>query len=86
MAGIWWYASHSAYLIAEDGQVVIYRGLVGDVFGFRLQWREADTGIKVDDLDAPLPDRLRQGIQLGSLDDAEKLVRQYQQQIDRDKP
>jgi protein phosphatase len=81
VGGVWLYASSSAYVIAEDGQVVVYRGLVGDVLGFKLQWRHADTGIRVIDLEPPLPERLREGIQLGSLEEAEALVELYQEHV-----
>ncbi|MCL2339943.1 MAG: protein phosphatase 2C domain-containing protein, partial [Actinomycetia bacterium] len=78
---VWWYASRSAFLIAENGQVVVYRGLVGDVLGIHLQWKVENTGIPVNRLTAPLPERLEQGIQLGSLADAEALVSQYREQL-----
>ena len=80
--GIYLYAANSAYVIAENGHVILYRGLVGDVFGFKLQWEIEDTGIVVDDLYPPLPERLRQGIQLKSLSEAEQLVEQYREQVE----
>ncbi|MDR2956860.1 MAG: Stp1/IreP family PP2C-type Ser/Thr phosphatase [Coriobacteriales bacterium] len=83
--GVWLYASHAAYVITEDGQIVIYRGLVGDVFGLKLQWQHEVTDIKASSLESPLPERLRNGIQLGSLDEAEDLIEQYRQQIDEPK-
>lgn len=86
VAGVWFYANSSAYLIAEDGQVVIYRGLVGDVFGFTLQWPYEETGIRVSDLKTPLPERLEQGIQLDSIEEAEQLVEMYREQIAESKP
>lgn len=82
VGGVWLYARNSAYLIAEDGQVVVYRGLLGEVFGFTLQWRYADTDIDVDKLKSPLPERLEQGIQLSNMTEAEHLVEQYRQDIE----
>ncbi|MCL2632027.1 MAG: Stp1/IreP family PP2C-type Ser/Thr phosphatase [Coriobacteriia bacterium] len=82
-SSVYIYASRSAYVIAEDGQVVIYRGLIGDIFGFRLQWKVAVTEIEVDDLNPYISDRLYQGIQLKSLEEAESLVEQYREQIER---
>ena len=79
--GVWLYAAHSAYIIAEGGHVVVYRGLLGDVLGIKLQWQYADTGIQVSDLQAPLPERLHDGIQLSSLEEAEQLVEEYQEQL-----
>jgi len=83
--GVWMYAKNAAYVIAEDGQVVVYRGLVGDVMGIRLQWRVEETGIVVDDLSAPLPERLDHGIQLRNMDEAEQLVNEYRQQTEKPK-
>jgi protein phosphatase len=84
--GVWLYAWRSACLIAENGQVVIYRGLVGDVFGFSLRWQYESTGITVDALGAPLPERLKNGIQLHNLQEAEELVEQYRRQINENNP
>ena len=84
--GVYIHAKNSTYLIAENGQVVIYRGLIGDVFGFRLCWQVENTGIAVGDLTPPLPDRLREGIQLRSLEEAEDLVQQYREQVEKTKP
>ena len=83
--GVYLYAAKSAYLIAENGQVMLYRGLVGDVFGLKLQWPIEDTGIAVDELTPPLPDRLRQGIQLDSVEEAERLIEQYREQMKKDR-
>ncbi|MCL1879376.1 MAG: Stp1/IreP family PP2C-type Ser/Thr phosphatase [Actinomycetia bacterium] len=80
VGGFWLYAHNSAYLVAENGHVVLYRGLADDVLGFKLQWLQSDTNIPVDKLPAPLPERLQQGVQLGSLQEAEDIVAQYRQQ------
>jgi protein phosphatase len=80
---VYLYAANSAYLIAEDGQVMLYRGLVGDVFGIKLQWQVKDTGIEVDDLAPPLPERLAEGIQLRSLEEAEQLLEQYRDSVEK---
>ncbi|MCL2883030.1 MAG: Stp1/IreP family PP2C-type Ser/Thr phosphatase [Coriobacteriia bacterium] len=81
VGGIWLYAQHSAFLITENGTVSVYRGLVGDVFGVELRWREEVTDISASQLGGSLPERLQSGIQVHSLDEAYALVADYQKQL-----
>ena len=39
------YAHSQAYLISEEGHVVLYRGLPGSIAGFQLSWIEEETTI-----------------------------------------
>ncbi len=83
--GLYLYASNSAFLIAEDGQVSIYRGLTGDVAGVSLKWHEQSTDVAIKDLHSTTAKRLEQGVQMESLDSAFELVEQYRKEIDQRK-
>lgn len=83
--GLYLYASNSAFLIAEDGQVSVYRGLTGDIAGISLKWHEESTGVALRDLNTTTAKRLEQGVQMDSLDSANELIEQYRQQIDQRK-
>ncbi|MCL2749597.1 MAG: Stp1/IreP family PP2C-type Ser/Thr phosphatase [Coriobacteriia bacterium] len=86
IGGVYWYASNSAFLRAEEGMVVVYRGLPGEVLpGLRLEWYEYTTDIKTSDLLSVTAERLKEGVRVDSLNDAATLVADYEQQI-RDKP
>jgi PPM family protein phosphatase len=75
--GTYRYASERAYLVAEDGVVVVYRGLPGEFAGVSLRWRAEETTITVGLLDPVTAGRLNQGIQVEDLDAANALVEQY---------
>lgn len=75
--GTYRYASERAYLIAEDGVVVVYRGLPGEFAGVSLRWLAEETTITVGLLDPVTAGRLNQGIAVEDLDAANALVDQY---------
>jgi PPM family protein phosphatase len=75
--GTYRYASERAYLIAEDGVVVVYRGLPGELAGVSLRWRQEETTITVGLLDPVTAGRLNQGIPVEDLNAANALVEQY---------
>ena len=82
IGGVYWYASNSAFLRAEDGKVVVYRGLPGEVLpGLRLEWYEYTTDINSRDLLSVTAERLNEGVRVDSLNDAATLVASYEQQI-----
>ena len=82
MGGMYWYASNSAFLRAEEGKVVVYRGLPGEVLpGLRLEWYEYTTSVTASDLLSTTADRLVEGIQVDSLNDAATLVASYELQL-----
>jgi len=79
---IYWYASNSAFLRAEDGRVLVYRGLPGEVLpGLRLEWYEYTTDIDPNDLLPTIAERLESGIPADSLNEAASLVADYEEQI-----
>jgi len=87
IGGVYWYASNSAFLRAEDGRVVVYRGLPGEVLpGLRLEWYEYTTDIKTSDLLTVTAERLSDGVRVDSLNDAATLVADYERQIKDNAP
>ena len=86
VAAIWVYTSvtGSVYLGAHQGNVAVYRGLPGKTLGFDLHWLEDETTVKLSDLPEDTQNRLEQGIQQGSLDDAQETVSKYRHQIDEE--
>lgn len=80
VGGVWWYAHNQAFLIAEHGVVVVYRGVPGRIAGVSLKWRESTTGVRVDDLPPRIAERLRTGVRVDDLRSAERVVRSYEEQ------
>jgi protein phosphatase len=70
IGGIYTYAQNSAFLIEENGYVVIYRGLPGDVLGVELKWREEVTDVKTSKLAPTFQENVKAGIPMKSLDEA----------------
>ncbi|MDY0087561.1 MAG: Stp1/IreP family PP2C-type Ser/Thr phosphatase [Coriobacteriia bacterium] len=77
VGGTYRYASDRAFLIAEDGVVVVYRGLPGEFASVSLNWRAEETTIPVSLLDPVAASRLTSGIQVENLKAAGALVEQY---------
>ncbi len=74
------YLNHVAFLTAEDGQVIIYRGLPGSFMGVQTWQLERETGVSVDDLDLPATTVSRleeEGIRTDSVQDAEELLQTW---------
>lgn len=76
------YAFDRAYLVAEDGVVVVYEGLPGEFAGMSLSRRHKETTITVGLLDSQIEARLSAGIQVESLEAALALVERYRQTAD----
>ncbi|MEG0621179.1 MAG: SpoIIE family protein phosphatase, partial [Raoultibacter sp.] len=81
--GLYAYASNSAYLIAENGTVSVYRGVPGELFGAPLSQLDNATDIKVEKLQPGTANRLQGGIRADNLEAAHKLVAEYRSEIDR---
>ena len=77
----WRYAQSRAYLVAENGFVVVYRGVPGTLAGVSLHWREVETTVNTGGLEPVIADRLAQGVRVESLDAAYALVEQYRAQL-----
>jgi len=81
--GIYTYAHNAAFLIDEDGYVVLYRGLPGDFLGIELNWMERKTTIPVNKLNPTTASELKNGIPAPSLEEAERIITQYEDQLQK---
>ncbi len=81
IGGIYLYAQNSAFLIAENDRVVVYRGLPGDFMGLKFRWIEKTTDISVTQLSETVAGNLKNGIEVGTLDNANKIITDYENQI-----
>ena len=80
--GTYRYTQSTAYLIAEDGVVCVYKGIPSTFMGFPLSTLEERTGVKVADLQPGISKRLQEGpVRVDSLEAADDLVAEYQKNI-----
>ena len=77
----YYYVNNSAYLIEQDGKVAVYRGLNEEIFGIPLSNLEYTSGVEVDKLNPGVANRIKEGMAVGSLEEANNLITTYQQQI-----
>lgn len=77
----YYYVSNSAYLIEQDGKVAVYRGLNEELFGIPLSNLEYTSGVEVDKLNPGVANRIKEGMAVGSLEEANNLITTYQQEI-----
>lgn len=81
VAGAAWgsvrYAQSRAFLVAEQGRVVVYRGVPGSFAGVSLKWRSDVTTIAVDALPPVVQSRLAEPFPVDSLAAARALVDEY---------
>lgn len=78
VAGIGWgayrYASARAFLVAEQGVVVVYRGVPGSLGPLELRWRVVETEIAVDTLSPSEQRRLAEGWEVDDVTAALSIV------------
>lgn len=82
------YLNHTAFLGEQDGSVAVYRGMPGAVMGIPLSTFDHDTGLAVEELDnipANVSERLKDGIRVDSVADADALVETWKKQIEEHK-
>ena len=77
----YYYVNNSAYLIEQDGKVAVYRGLNEEIFGIPLSNLEYTSGVEVDKLNPGVANRIKEGMAVGSLEEANNLITTYQQEI-----
>ncbi len=75
------YIHNSAYLIEEDGKVAVYRGLNDSFFGTPLSSLEYVSDVNVDDLNPGVANRIKEGLSVGSVDEASELIASYEEEI-----
>jgi len=71
------YARSRAYLINENGVVVVYQGVPGSFAGISMNWRSSETTIPVSELSPITATRLQEGIRVGGLAEADTLLAEY---------
>lgn len=77
----YYYVNNSAYLIEQDGKVAVYRGLNEELFGIPLSNLEYTSGVEVDKLNPGVANRIKEGMAVGNLEEANNLITTYQQEI-----
>lgn len=77
----YYYVNNSAYLIEQNGKVAVYRGLNEELFGIPLSNLEYTSGVEVDKLNPGVANRIKEGMAVGSLEEANNLITTYQQEI-----
>lgn len=84
-AGFGGYAfiSNSAYLIEENGKVSVYRGTPDDFMGIKLSTLDHTTNVDVDKLQPGVANRIKEGMSVSSIDEANSLIAAYEEEIAR---
>ena len=84
-AGFGGYAfiSNSAYLIEENGKVSVYRGTPDDFMGIKLSTLDHTTNVDVDKLQPGVANRIKEGMSVSSIDEANSLIAGYEEEIVR---
>lgn len=79
-AGFYYYTQNSYYVIQENGIVRVYRGLPGQIGSLSASWLEEEaTDIDVTKLNPTTQGRLEKGISVNSLEEADKLLKEYRE-------
>ena len=71
------YLHNTAYLADQDGKVAIYRGVPGDVLGFSYSELVVVSDIDVDSLPPSATERIKEGMRVSSVEEAEELLETY---------
>lgn len=82
-AGFNYYLNNTFYLVNEEGNVAIYRGLPGVIFGIDASELEQVTDIAVDSLQPGVANRLEEGIRVDSMAAAESLIDEYRKESEK---
>lgn len=77
------YINNSAYLIEENGKVSIYRGVPDEFMGMKLSTLDRTTDIEVDKLQPGVANRIKEGMAVSSMDEANSLIEGYELEIAR---
>lgn len=84
VAGTAWgtnaYLNTAAFLANDDGKVAIYRGVPGTILGLSFSQHERTTDVSVSDLQPGTQSRLEQGIRVDTVEAAEALVSDYEEE------
>lgn len=76
------YLHNTAYLTENSqGNVAVYRGVPGNVLGFSYSELVEDTTIPVSSLPPSAAERIREGMRVNSVDEAQELVDSYKKEL-----
>ncbi len=81
--GSYTFISNSAYLIEENGKVSVYRGTPDDFMGIKLSTFDHATDVDVDKLQPGVANRIKEGMSVSSIDEANSLIAGYEEEIAR---
>lgn len=77
------FINNSAYLIEENGKVSVYRGMPDDFMGIKLSTLDHTTNVDVDKLQPGVANRIKEGMSVSSIDEANSLIAGYEEEIAR---
>lgn len=77
------FISNSAYLVEENGKVSVYRGMPDDFMGISLSTLDHTTNVDVDKLQPGVANRIKEGMSVSSIDEANDLIAGYEEEIAR---
>lgn len=77
------FISNSAYLVEENGKVSVYRGMPDDFMGISLSTLDHTTNVDVDKLQPGVANRIKEGMSVSSIDEANNLIAGYEEEIAR---
>lgn len=77
------FINNSAYLIEENGKVSVYRGTPDDFMGIKLSTLDHTTNVDVDKLQPGVANRIKEGMSVSSIDEANSLIAGYEEEIAR---
>lgn len=77
------YIDNSAYLIEENGTVSVYRGVPDEFMGMKLSELDRTTTVEVDKLQPGVANRIKEGMRVSSLEEANSLINDYEAEIAR---
>lgn len=77
------YVNSAAYLIEENGTISVYRGSPDEFLGMNLSTLDHRTDVEVDKLQPGVAKRIKEGMSVSSIAEANTLVENYQMEIDR---
>ena len=76
------YLHNTAYLTENNqGNVAVYRGVPGNVLGFSYSELVEDTTIPVSSLPPSAAERIREGMRVNSVEEAQELVDSYKKEL-----
>ena len=76
LGGTWWYSQHQYYVGADGGEVMVYRGIKGNILGIDFSSQVERTHILVSSLPAFERDRVTDAITAHSRAQADRIVAQ----------